>query len=202
MGIVLKANWGQKKAKTRGDLKNQIINGSEMLVSVSLGEECPQLIYIEIHGILAQIPSLKNNRQFGGIERRTLAALEAMDKLFIDAVTEQGFKHSQLFFGEKMVHITILAGGRKTANEDNAMTTIKDWLELRTKVIGRKNKRQRGWGISLIKDDIQARGYALKAQDIGLNQAYTSISIKPWSDIQEEAFSFMTRCRQVGATCQ
>ncbi len=205
MGIVLKAHWGHKKAETRGDLIQQLINGSEMFVSVSLGSEHPKLIYIELHGILAQIPSLKNSsHQFGGISIRELSAIKAMDRMFIESVKQQGFTQKQLSFGNQMIHIALIvgSGARATSNEDNAMTTIKDWVEVPTKIVGGKKKGFRGWGIGLIKDDIQARGYPLKHSDIGVNQTCTSISIRPWTDVQTDAVNFMAQCRQLSeASC-
>ena len=195
MALILKSCWGYIKPKGRQQTEKHLSDGSEMFVNFVEGEKCPALVYIEIHGALAQIPSLKNNRQFGGIDFRTLAAIRALDSMFAKAIAEQNISQSKISFGSEMIHIAIIAGGRATANEDNAMTTIKDWLEPRTKAIGRKNRRDRGWGIGLIQDDIQARGYALKASDVGLSQNYTAISIQPWATIQEDAMNFMARCR-------
>lgn len=197
MARIFRPRWGEQKPKGSRATKRHFTDRSEMFVNVSLGEKFPSLIYIEIHGALAQIPSLKNNRQFGGIDLRTLAGLHAMDTMFSDSMIEQNIPHSRLRFGEQKVHIAMVVGGRSTANEDNAMTTIKDWLEPRTKIVGRKNKKARGWGIGLVSDDILVRGYALKAEDIGLSQNYTSISIRPWDDVQEEAVGFMAKCRQL-----
>lgn len=175
-------------AKKLHEMIAEFVAGSRIFVQVLTGEAAPKRIWIEIHGTLAHIPSHKNNRhpKFPGIDRVVLAKLRALDVLFIREVRRQGLNHPDVFFGQKRIFVSVLLAATKRAtNEDNALTTIKDWLEPRTKVVGGKNKKKRGWGIGLILDDVQARGLALKSDDLSMIMPHTRIVIEPFEVVRE-----------------
>ena len=192
--------WGKIKPNTRGDLVAQLMNDSEIFLSVIKGSERPECIWIEFRGALAHIPAIKNNRHpsFPGIDRRVLGFLHAMDQMFIKEAVHQKLRLSDLSFGDQMAHVNLVVGGRASADEDNAMSTIKDWLEPRTKIVGGKNKHPRGWGIGLVNNDNQLRGYPLKSDDLALNMNYTRIVIRPWDQIRELAVNYVAQCCLVG----
>lgn len=197
--IDMAANFGYKAPVKSADLVAQLVRDSEMIINLRFGDydKSPTLsrLTIQIHGALAHIPSIKNNRhpRFPGIDKKVLAKLKALDILFFKAVEGIGYSKEFLNLHDSYIFITLItANSKRAANEDNAMTTIKDWLEPRTKIVGGKNKKDRGWGIGIIKDDIQARGIALKSEDLNRQSEHTLIVIQKWVDVSHKVSDFVS----------
>ncbi len=194
--VVVAVEFGVKKAKTGSELVEHYVRNSDMFLQVHLGERGshPESIWIELYGEIAHIPSLKNSKpKFGGIDKKTLARLKAMDIHFQLQLKAHGIPAERINFGSSQVFVQLItASSYRRANEDNSLTTIKDWLEPHSKIVGSKNKRARGWGIGLIGDDIQARGFALKAEDLEIHRDHSLVIVRPWESIREKAIDFVS----------
>lgn len=191
--VKVKATFGSKKPANTAERIEKFVNDSNMLLSVFPGLHHPNRIWIEIRGKLANIPAIKNNRnpRFPGIDRIILAKMRSLDAMFAREAKRQGLSHEALRFGKTKVFVSIItAASNSGLNEDNVLTSIKDWLEPRTKQVGGKNKRARGWGIGLIDDDITARGIAVKSEDLDSPAPYTRIVIEPFTAVKESLVSF------------
>jgi hypothetical protein len=197
--IDIVAAFGSKKLERSADKVAALVRDSEIMVNAQFVEtesELQQLsqIWIEFHGALANIPAIKNNRhpRFPGIDKTILCKLKAMDILFVRECQSQGLSSHMLNFGSDMVFVTLVtANTKRLSNEDNAMTTVKDWLEPRSKIVGGKKKAWRGWGIGLIHDDIQARGIALKSEDLGVHANHSRIVVQRWVNCSERVQQFV-----------
>lgn len=178
-----------KKRPTHKQLIARYVEGSNMKVNVSQNwiREKGELelieveLRIEITGEAARIPALKN-RKIPGLNcpnPDTLARIAALDALFYRAVTASEIRTLNLF-GSSKVWVVLICGNRnRRFDPDNCFSTIKDWLEPRTKLVGKG--RARGWGIGVIEDDSQIAGLAVRAADVGLDTKDTTIVIKPFS---------------------
>jgi hypothetical protein len=137
---------------------------------------------IVIGGALARIPSLKNNRQFGGVDRTVLDKLKALDSMFRRHVNCD----DTTFFGDQEVFLFAVFGDRGGTkfDEDNALTTVKDWLEPLSKCVGRTSKRGRGWGIGLVNDDSQVRAFVLPERYLGACRKETTLMIRVSTELE------------------
>lgn len=197
MSVSLVTTLGARKAETRSELVTQLLNESEVFLNVqwSNGAAIPDLVWIEFRGALASIPSLKNSRnKFGGLTMRTKAYLQAMDAGFNDAIQREGFRRP--YFGSEPVFIALGVYGRR--DDDNTSSTVKDWLEPRTKLVGQSVKRERGWGVGLIDNDREARCFPLPASDLALSIKHSRIVIRPWNSIREAAVNFHAQACLIG----
>lgn len=189
--VKVVTRFQDKKPVGKRELIERYIRDSDMFVSgYTAHDGSLTKLWIEIFGVLANIPSLKNSKpKFGGINKATHCKLLALDLLF-----RRKTHLKNPTFGDQKVFITLItARNKRLTNEDNAFTTIKDWLEPSSKLIGGKNKRARGWGIGLINDDIQARGIAVKAEDIDESpQAHTRIVVTLFSSVKESLNDFVS----------
>jgi hypothetical protein len=191
--VKVKTTFGSKKPANTAERIERFVRDSSMILSVFPGIDYPNRIWIEIRGKLANIPAIKNNRnpRFPGIDRVILAKMRALDMLFAREARLQGLSHQSFQFGRAKIFVSIItAASNSGLNEDNVLTTIKDWLEPRTKQVGGKNKKARGWGIGLIQDDITARGIAIKSEDLDSPAPYTRIVIEPFTAVKESLVSF------------
>lgn len=175
--------WGEEKKKpTRKELRLNYINGSECLVApfYSAAKKITKIV-IEFRGHLARIPSMKNSKLPGKNfpSADVMARVEGMTFLYCKECEDLKIRPD---FGTEEVFILLLCGDRgRSFDPDNCMTTVKDWLEPSEKQVGKREKRNRGWGIGLIQNDRQASGMALHAKSMGETGAHTTIMICDWS---------------------
>jgi hypothetical protein len=123
---------------------------------------------MDFRGPVANIPSLKNAKLPGKnfLAPSVIARLKVMDACFATALEMSGFK-GLLSFGKKDVALVLVCGKRRVAfDTDNCLATVRDWLEPRTKKVGKA--KQRGWGIGLVENDRQIRGLAVYDKDLGI----------------------------------
>ncbi|RMD50591.1 hypothetical protein D6827_03740 [Candidatus Parcubacteria bacterium] len=137
-----------------------------------------QLHTLHIYGALSAIPSLKNsklpNKNF--INPKVRNRLIGLTKLFNATVTAPvTFKPKQLVFC-----LVMLGKKCRVRDTDNALASIKDWLEPPTK---RNRNKSRGWGIGLVNDDAYVHGICLRQKDFGYNDSVTSIYLLPFEDL-------------------
>ena len=140
-------------------------------------------ISIEFQGKLALVPSLKNSKLpgFNFTNPDVLSRLIAMTAMY-NASPEAATIGT---FGTKMLWVTLILGKRPTVfDPDNALASVKDWLEPPMK----PGKRKRQWGIGLTDDDRWVRGVALHAKDLGLSDASTRIYVQPWALAAKHVF--------------
>lgn len=193
MSVVYVPKWGKHRTKlTPSELRDKYVRESSCLVSIVPGELYPRSVHIEFHGECARVPSLKNSKipghNFTNPDVR--ARLQAMDAVFKRELEAQG--NPKVYFGTNHIHITAIFADRSRAtNEDNLMSSIKDWLEPAWKEKGGKRK-SRGWGVGIIDDDIYAHGYPVVSKMLNCQVSHTTIIIRPLEDMRKALVQFVT----------
>lgn len=156
-----------------------IEKGKDSLCSVLVSED---LIHIRFKGSVAAIPSLKNQKIQGTniLRGEAKASLSLMTNLFNKATN-----YSPPAWGGEVFMLVLCAYRKNTFDEDNVMTTVKDWLE--PQIIRRKD---RGWGVGVVKNDRNIIGYARKKTKQSRTADVTDIILRPMSfmKIIEEQF--------------
>lgn len=189
--MKMDSSWGLQKPisqMTERELRAYIVENSSCEVSVSgLELTRPAVVQIDFYGPAALIPSLKNSRITGKTGRsfpnkKVIAAVRAMDILFAAACEHP------IYYGEIDVFCLLILGNRPaTFDADNALTTVKDWLEPRKMKGGRTI---RDWGIGLVEDDRYVSGMALHSRKFE-PQAHTTIIIHPYCFVEKEINRFI-----------
>lgn len=151
-------------------------------------------VTIELHGKLAAVPSLKNSKPNGA----NFMSTRARDWL----TSAQGFWKAQSFlssFGDEPLLAVIVWGKRPVRfDTDNATTTIKDWLEPATKIVGKFEKRSRGWGAGLVNNDSQVEAWPVRASQLGLDTTTTTIYLRPMRLMRETVAELLARVIMAG----
>jgi hypothetical protein len=152
----------------------------------------PNTVAIHLHGWLKAVPSLKNSRPVGtnfmSVHARDF--ISVMDIKF-RALLPRGFIPTD---DSKYFLVVCFADRAHRFDPDNATTTIKDWLEPSWKIVGRQNKRERGWGAGLVKDDNQIIAFGFRASDFGFKGECTTIFL---SRVEEENDARLTQLEQL-----
>jgi hypothetical protein len=191
MALVLVKKEPKPKLCRRERIAN-LITGSEMFAT-AYWEHDGRLawVHIELRGKLAAIPSIKNQR-FNGIPNTTnVDKVKALEFLFRHEMEKQGVAA----FGDAPVFVSLLIGKKgRRSDPDNALTTVKDWLEPREKPVGRK-KHSRGWGVGVVNNDSQITGFACRAADVGLPDECTTIDIIPVERVREKILTLIAGAR-------
>lgn len=189
---AVKSSWGPIKQRlTASQLASKHVTESEMDVSVHHTGDVLRRVIITLRGSLAAVPSLKNSKipRTNFTNPAVMGKIKAMDQLFLSS----GEKN--LSFGAERVHVLIRLASQGHTDRFNAMETIADWLEPKTKKVG---KRERGWGIGLINDDSQVLGFPYRAQD-GLDSSEaddeTRIWVTNWKFVELAACNFVAVAR-------
>ena len=137
----------------------------------------PFAVELRLSGPIADIPSLKNSKIPGTnfLNPATLSKLKALDYAW--AVTPN--RHWFRGFGDRKVFVGVVFRNRSRAfDTDNAFATVRDWLEPRSKKVGRGSAR--AWGIGLIENDSQVVGFGVKADELEIETRQTSIIVADW----------------------
>jgi len=189
MKLVHSAKWEPQKEKlSRRGLVQKYKNNSRVN-AFSVGSP-PGFIQIEFEGDLSRIPSLKNSRhpRRGNLDQDVEARLLAMTELVEETVPEL----LKVSFGETRLHVVLICGKRsRSFDPDNCLTSIKDWLEPKTKQVGRA-KHDRGWGIGLSNDDKFITGYAVHSWQVcGGDSERTILLISTWDRVAKSAARFV-----------
>lgn len=182
---LIRLEFGEQKKKPTGkQLRAKYVENSRVDVVFSGFVEDPTQVHIEFHGELARIPSLKNSRhpKFPGVNPDVQARLDAMTQLY-HAETRGGGPSWPP--GTKVAGILLCADRSRSFDVDNCATTIKDWLEPHSKIVGTKNKRARGWGAGVVDDDKHVRILPFLQSDIvGAPREHTTLILKPWRSVR------------------
>lgn len=164
-------------------------------VEISYGEmQRVERVKIEFSGPAAHIPSLKNAKVIGGkvpyTNPQVTARLKVMDYLYLKAITQA--KVTALpSFGTAEVVVVVVCARRKVAfDTDNCLSTVRDWMEPREKKGGRG--KARGWGIGLVDNDRQVKGFVFYDKDLGLNLQRSVIVIQRWDECKAKIASFIS----------
>ncbi len=185
--------WTDTTKKPTGKaLIAKIVSESRMVVHHHRGADgFLSLLYIELHGAIAAVPPLKNSKIPGKNFPNPdfISKLQAMDALFNNAIEDQ-LLGGYFGFGTLPVALAFIPGARNRKFDlVNGLETVQDWLEPRTKAVGR-NKY--GWGIGVIADDAQIVPVTLHSAQLGAPVPYTRIVVRRWSDVRREAAEFVT----------
>lgn len=139
----------------------------------------PNFIKITLTGPIAKVPSLKNQK----IQNTNVLRPEAKAKL---ALMTDLFRHAcamKVPRYEKSVELfcyVSFAHRTRSFDEDNAATTIKDWLE--PSFI---RKKERGWGVGIIENDKAVKIFTAKKQKSDKDSDKTEIFIRPYLVVKE-----------------
>lgn len=181
--------FGVKEKLTGKNLVETIVRESECKVDLREHEGRLVSASIQFTGLAANIPSMKNSKIPGRnfINNDYKCHLQAMDRLYAEAAGD-----SSLNFGEQDVSMMVLFACRsRSFDTDNATTTLKDWLEPRTKKVGKRFKVDRGWGIGLVQDDKRVYPYAVHARMLFLDSSTTRILLCPFDKVKAKATQFI-----------
>jgi len=145
-----------------------------------------QSLVIELDGLLARVPSLKNSKLPG---RNFMAPhcsdyLRALDTAYTKAVIEGAFDAEVTFLSEPLFMFVMHGRRPQYFDEDNATSTLKDWLEVTTKQVGKK-VRDRGWGAGITENDRLVTAWPIRATDLGMSITKTTMYITLLSDARE-----------------
>ncbi|RKZ93883.1 MAG: hypothetical protein DRQ40_06970 [Gammaproteobacteria bacterium] len=172
-----------KPTKTLLECLQETRKGSKIeILQDKLGTSTPQCILIRLYGPVAAVPCFKNR---GRGARRYMpndvtARLQVLDELFLETTRRNKveFKEIPLF-----VYVRFSTrGSRRGGNfdPDNALTTIKDWLEPRY-----KNHKDRGWGVGVTHNDKFITAYAERQDRECDNASMTEIVVRPLDSMTE-----------------
>lgn len=186
--------WGKthRDKLTPKELVEKLVLESSLMVEFQWDEkkELSQ-VHMEIFGSLAEIPSLKNSKIPGKnfTNPKVLAKLKALDILYAAALKELSLTyHPQ--FSDGVVVLTLRLPDCSRVDEDNAVASVKDWSEPKAKKVGKKVIRPRGWGIGLVENDRNIRGYPVFGKDIGQKLNHTIIRWRRFSEVKETVKGF------------
>lgn len=152
----------------------------------------PDLVHIRFKGPIANIPALKNQKI------RNTNVLRPEAKVMFDIMT-RAFQRSVNFtipqFPAKTeVFCLILCAYRKnTFDEDNVLTSVRDWLEP-----SHIRKGDRGWGVGIVPNDRTVSAYAVKKRKDSLDPLVTEIFLRRLSDVKAARDLFLSEV--VGGT--
>lgn len=166
-------------------------DGSACEIELTARNKAVHRVQINFSGPISAIPSLKNSKLPGHnfLSPSVTTRLQIMDALFFGALNKSGFS-GRLSFGAQPVGVVCVCAKRKVRfDTDNVFATVRDWLEPQTKQVGRC--RERGWGIGLIENDVQVRGFAILDTDIGLLLNKTIIVIQPYEEMRANLRMFV-----------
>ena len=199
--VIRGARWGTpaRGSMTRSELREMYIRDSEIFVLHESGNgPKPDPLVIELHGELAAVPAMKNsNRMRGsggfGLDKRTLAKLEALDILWDREMQDRAIPIS---YGTEHMHCVLINGERDYSfDSDGCATTIKDWLEPREKHSGKRGEgksKGRGWGIGVVDNDAHVTCYPLYSWQTGLGRNHTTLIIRPWEAVRKESLALVS----------
>ena len=193
MGAVVKLDPAKQRASVK-DLVSKYLKASDMALTVRKHPDpavpYPDLLMIDLYGEAARVPSLKNSVRFAGaafLSADCRARLQVLDILW----NRQSEKVRP--FEDVKVHLLLINGCRPNRfDDDNCLACVKDWLEPASRPKG-GSRKNRGWGIGLVQDDSQIKGYSLHASETGVLQTHTTIIIRPWETMREAVCSFVAR---------
>lgn len=176
--------WGLERVSKSAAIVERYVEGSRMrIIPLSrpgtFSGDFVGLV-IEIAGECARIPSHKQARdpKRGFVNPEYMARLKALDKLY----AARGMCQYQ--FADRLQLLLICSSRDRDFDPDNALSTVKDWLEPASKLVGPK-KHPRGWGVGLIANDKQIRGQsAYHAEDIGFPTGQTVIVVRKFSEMR------------------
>lgn len=177
------------KPKLRGAARVELWVRESKCTVVVTKRVVGQFIDIWFHGKLAAIPSLKNSKIPGTnfINPDVRARLDAMTRLFHD-VTK--LNAPAAYGSDRVWCVVILGSACRVRDDNNAFTAVADWLEPKTKA---NRNKPRGWGVGLVDDDAQVKGFAIKAKDLNRNERDTHIRICPWAAVQPDLTAWVAR---------
>ena len=173
------------------DYLSKYMYGSACAVELSIRHGGLRRVKIEFSGPAANIPSLKNSKIPGKnfVNPSTMARIRLMDYLY-----ENSLKKCQIpapiTFGQLPVALMLICAKRKVHfDTDNCLATVRDWLEPKTKKVGKG--KQRGWGIGIVENDRQIRGFAVYDKDLGLDLKKSILIIQPYDGAKERLAEFV-----------
>lgn len=164
----------------------QTAQGSKCNVKFT-GYKNPECFKITLCGAVANIPSLKNQK----VANMNVLRPEAKARLVLltDLLTQACSAKIPHYEPKVDVFCFISFSYRKvTFDEDNAATTIKDWLE--PKFI---RKKDRGWGVGVVPNDRHVKVYAIKKLKGDPNSDLTEIWLRPQASVQVFETEFLNR---------
>lgn len=165
----------KKNRQTKYDSYKQLVaKGSACSTKiVSTGEYNPEWIHIRFKGPLANVPAIKNQRFKGtNILRHEIRAhLEVMSEVFKASVDGEIPKYSAKTMVFCFLHLAYRA---HAYDDDNCVSTVKDWLEPR--YIRQKDRK---WGVGIVKNDMYVNAFSLKKGRDDPDSHITDIYLMP-----------------------
>lgn len=202
--MTLKAIQGGSQKKKRPSSKeifDKYFDGSKLTLSARFSQKDNSLdfLYMEFHGLLSAIPSLKSSyradQNTGSVymDRDCRQKLRAMDAHFRAAKERLKLPNFHpLSFGKREISLVVINGRRsRTFDSVSPLETVADWFECSKKMKGGK-KKERGWGVGLIDDDKQVIPLPLRARHTNYDHDHTTILAVPFDKVREECMKYLT----------
>jgi hypothetical protein len=206
-------SYALKKGKSRKaifpnftpqELKRHLIKNSKFTLRIKGKGERPRGIEMELSGLIALIPNLKNclrtqtfsyhnhngvrsqgTRHF--LDANAKAFMQTLDKFYNDAIGKRG---QTVSYGTEKLFMSCVLGYRKNRfDSDGCASMLKDWLEPSVRKKGGSDTI-RGWGIGITADDYHVTCWPKYSWQVWGKDPRTLITIAPWSAMQEHAVSF------------
>lgn len=173
------------KRKTYKELYSELAPISFCATRIIGNLKNPDLVHIQFKGPIANIPALKNQKVKGTNILRDNAKVifDLMTRSFQRSVN---FNIPQFDKKTKVFCVIFCAARRNSFDEDNVLTSIKDWLE--PSYIRKKN---RGWGVGVVENDSMINAYAIKKQKNAKDCELTEIYLRKYSDIKNDLDKFL-----------
>lgn len=135
---------------------------------------------------MAQIPALKNQKISGTniLRAEAKAKLVAMSELFQKSLN---YEVPQFPATTRLYCMILLAYRPNAYDEDNCLTTIKDWLEPRF-----IRNKDREWGVGVVTNDRQLNAFAVKKDKAYPSCGITEIILIPEANIRDKLALFVS----------
>lgn len=146
----------------------------------------PDFVHIRLAGPIANVPALKNMKMQGTNILRPEAKVkfDLMTRAFQKSVN---FQVPQFEKNVEVFCFIECAYRKSPFDEDNVLTSIRDWLEP-----SHIRKGDRGWGVAVVPNDNKISAYAIKKKKTDKDPLITEIYLRPLNDVREARDEFLT----------
>lgn len=176
---------GSPRRKTFSETYYDLAPSSFCATTVIGGPVNPSFVHIRLRGPIANIPSLKNQKIHGTniLRPDAKAKLVAMSNAFFKSVNNE----PPLFKGVEVAMVLLCAYRKNAFDEDNVVTTVRDWLEPRFIRGG-----DREWGVGIVANDRAINAFGLKKKRTAKDADITEIYLRPLAAVEEARDRFLS----------
>ena len=169
--------------KTYNELYYEKAGEAKCATTVYGADKNPKMVHIRLAGTISNVPALKNQKIQGTNILRPNA------KVVLDLMT-RAFEKSVNFniprYDEDVFVLIECAYRRNSFDEDNVLTTVRDWMEPQ-----HIRGKDRGWGVGIVPNDRLVSGFAVKKAKTDKDADITEVYIRPLETIQHKYYAYI-----------